>query len=1092
MKKILCGIMLLLPSISFAQSLPLDWKINGNLSNNLDGIDYKDSYGNIRKMDVPSTNQNDFSNVDIYNQVFNYIKNQLLLPKDFGVTSDGTISDAKRMQNYIDTVKPASITYKGLWPVDPSFNTTNLEPYGRWVPDHSKSGPIFFDLTDGAWQSDNHKISMSGTYSKSPEEGTTAGDSAADIYEFLQNGGLHFAKYHAGAVDYGPAFGFEYHSKSDDHPHYFGSGEFNNTILSDFEGYDEGRSGQLIGIQVGVHNTHSKGFSAQEQNINFNGSYTGKSGHWDLVGGFTDLTAEPDGGGWEHNLWEADAGGNGPITNHCDETPSNSNCGRQGIVVVPARATQLMPNFSYAPGTVYYADYEENGSIPGNGVSDKYYNPDSSTHVALPNYYSFTNHFGDVVKISGIFRTSPSEDDYRKITGRESNSIPYTHYLFNTMGLIKGGSGYKVGDLLTSSNATSPAVTVTSVDSSGKITGWKLTNPVDTTLTTVNGNNGDDWYSGGSGNSAQFYINYSGVLYSINSYSIKTAGTGYKVGDSVTINKTSGAVVKSIDSNGGITELTITYDNKPYLNDPSFNADISGGSGSGANVNMTSVVDSHLDSITGFYLAYGMWASTGNSFTVGKTYTGYVIDSNNISHPVVDIVVDSTTTSNNNLSTYHISKIYPIASNDLVKNLQTIIINSDKNTSDSQATLNVTYSDVFSKWAFSNSETGSGYKVGDNVTLTSNDGTVIANAQIQKIWQNGSIDGNSFVLTSTPNVNKDYSGIVNISGGSGSGGKVYVIMSVTGSQFTMNSGLQNNYSMLYTGIPFVSYYNDDGTVCSNCSHWTWTSEDEYEWGTGFGINNVDGTYFSTGFYTDAIFMNSALDLSKAWYRNPSSAQIRLRKDFVGIDLSGDGIENDKNQNFLRFSQHPNADGDDNVYGLELKEEWGTSSYSAILLDNHMTTKFPGALQIGTADAGTFGSLYGGNFPLYKNGFTFMTGRSGSNNYDMYSANSAFTFFQNKSSNVSNDGDVKASGTTEVFKFDINSFSEIFTKLKIDGGLIIQNITYATLPASPSVGEKYYCTDCYSSLRDSSDTQTGIEVIWNGNRWNDAVGKLAQH
>lgn len=1079
------------PSISYAQTLPLDWKINGLLSNNLNGIDYIDSYGSQRKIDYPETKSSDFSDQNRYNSVVSYRKNQLLTPKDFGVTGDGTVADAQRLQNYIDSVKPASITYKGLWPVDSSFNSS-LEPYGRWTPNHNNASPIFFNLSEGAWQSDNTNIAMSGAYTKSPQEGTTDGDSSADIYEFLQNGGLHFAKYHSAGVDYGPAFGFEYHSKSDDHPHYFGSGEFNNTILSDFEGYDEGRSGQLIGIQVGVHNTHTKGFAAQEQNINFNGSYTGKAGHWDIVGGFADLTGEPDGGGWEHNLWEADAGGNGPITNHCDETPTNSNCGRQGIVIVPGRATYAMSNFSYTPGKVYYADYEENGNIPGNGVSDKYYNSESSTHVALPNYYSFTNHLGDTVKISGIFRTSPSEDDYRKITGRESNSISYTHYLFNTMGLNQGGSGYKVGDVLTSSNTTSPSVTVTSVDSNGKITGWKLTNPVNTTPTTVNGNNGDDWYSGGSGTGARFYINYSGVLYSINSYTIKTPGSGYKVGDVLSINKTSGAVVKSIDSNGGITELTITYDNKPYLNDPSFNTNISGGSGTGANIDINSIENSYLDSITGFYLAWGMWASSGNSFTVGNTYTGYAVDSNNISHPVVDIVADSTTSSNNNLSTYHISKLYPIPNNDLVKDLSTIVINSDKNTSDSQATLNVVYSDVFNKWAFSNSETGSGYVVGDNITLTSNDGTVIANAQIQKIWKNGAIDGNSIVMSSTPNVDKDYSGIVNVSGGSGTGGKLYVIMSATGSQFTMNSGLQSNYSLLYTGIPFVTYYNDDGSPCGSCSHWTWTSEDEYEWGTGFGINNVDGTYFSTGFYSDAIFMNSALDLSKAWYRNPSSSQIRLRKDFVGIDLSGDGIENDKNQNFLRFSQHPNADGSDNVYGLELKEKWGTSSYSAILLDNHLTSKFPGAMQLGTEDKGTFNSLYGGNFPLYKNGFTFMTGRSGSNNYDMFSANSAFTFFQNKSSDTANDGDIKAQNTTQVFKFDINTGSEIYTNLKIDGNITIQAVTYSNLPTNPNIGTEVFCTDCYSSLRDPSDTQLGVKTNWNGSRWNDMVGKEIQH
>lgn len=1088
-KKYLYLMLGLIPSMSYAQTLPLDWKINGLQSNNLDGINYLDSYGNQRKIDYPKTKSSDFSDQKKYNSVVSYRKNQLLMPKDFGVTGDGTVADAQRLQKYIDVVKPASITYKGLWPVDSSFNSS-LEPYGRWTPNHSNASPIFFNLSEGSAQSDNTKINMSGTYRQSPESGTTSGDSAADIYEFLQNGGLYFSKFHAGGVDYGPAFGFQYHMNSDDHPHYFSSGEFNNTILSDFEGYDEGRSGQLIGIQVGVHNTHTKGFSTQEQNINFNGSYTGKAGHWDLVGGFTDLTGEPDGGGWEHNLWEADAGGTGPINNHCDETPTNSNCGRQGIVIVPGRSTILFPNFSYDLNTTYTADYDENGNIPGNGVFDKYYNPDSSSHVALPNYYSFINHKGDTVSIYGMFRATSSHDDYRLMTAAEKNTIPYKNFLFKTMWMNNGGSGYKVGDVLKSSHPTSPSVKVTSVDSSGKITRWSITTP--STVVSTDGNNGNDWYSGGSGNSAQFGIQYSGVLYAIHSYSITSGGSGYKVSDVVTANRINKATVSSVDSSGAITGLTINYDKKPYIDDPATSANISGGSGTGATINLSSISDTYLESTNGMYLAFGMWPASGNSFVVGKTYTGYVSGNNGISYPIMDVVVDSTTTDNNNLSTFHVSKVYPLADNNLIKNTSTITLYSDKKTDDSAAKINVKFNDVFANWAFSNSETGSGYIVGDNVSFVSSDNTTIATAQVQKIWKNGALDGNSFVITSTPNVNKDYTGVVNISGGSGSGAKLYVVMSKTGNQYTLNSGLQSNASFIHTGIPFVQYYNIDGSICTSCTHWEWTSEDEYEWGTGFGINNVDGTYFSTGFYADAIFMNSAIDLSGAWYRNPSSAQIRLRKDFVGIDFSGDNKEADKNQNILKFSQHPNADGGDNVYGLELTESWGASKYSAILLDNHETSKFPGVIQLGTGDSGLYGSLYGGSFPLYKNGFTFMTGRSGSNNYDMFSANSAFTFFQNKSSKTANNGEVKSKDTTEVFKFDINSGSEIFTNLVIDGTITIQNVTYSNLPTSPKVGTEVFCTDCYSSLRDPSDTQLGIKVNWNGSRWNDAVGKKIQH
>lgn len=53
-------------------------------------------------------------------------------------------------------------------------------------------------------------------------------------------------------------------------------------------------------------------------------------------------------------------------------------------------------------------------------------------------------------------------------------------------------------------------------------------------------------------------------------------------------------------------------------------------------------------------------------------------------------------------------------------------------------------------------------------------------------------------------------------------------------------------------------------------------------------------------------------------------------------------------------------------------------------------------------------------------------------------------------------------------------------------------TYSTLPSSPNTSDHYYCTDCYSKLRESGDTETGIEVNWNGTRWNDPVGIEVQH
>lgn len=48
--------------------------------------------------------------------------------------------------------------------------------------------------------------------------------------------------------------------------------------------------------------------------------------------------------------------------------------------------------------------------------------------------------------------------------------------------------------------------------------------------------------------------------------------------------------------------------------------------------------------------------------------------------------------------------------------------------------------------------------------------------------------------------------------------------------------------------------------------------------------------------------------------------------------------------------------------------------------------------------------------------------------------------------------------------------------------------YASLPtAGKYVNEAYYCTDCYSKLREDGDTQTGIVLYWNGTSFRDALG-----
>lgn len=59
-------------------------------------------------------------------------------------------------------------------------------------------------------------------------------------------------------------------------------------------------------------------------------------------------------------------------------------------------------------------------------------------------------------------------------------------------------------------------------------------------------------------------------------------------------------------------------------------------------------------------------------------------------------------------------------------------------------------------------------------------------------------------------------------------------------------------------------------------------------------------------------------------------------------------------------------------------------------------------------------------------------------------------------------------------------------------LIATAVSYSTLPTSAAVGQSVFCSDCYSKLREASDTQTGVVVYWNGSRWNDSMGIAIMH
>lgn len=59
-------------------------------------------------------------------------------------------------------------------------------------------------------------------------------------------------------------------------------------------------------------------------------------------------------------------------------------------------------------------------------------------------------------------------------------------------------------------------------------------------------------------------------------------------------------------------------------------------------------------------------------------------------------------------------------------------------------------------------------------------------------------------------------------------------------------------------------------------------------------------------------------------------------------------------------------------------------------------------------------------------------------------------------------------------------------------VVVPGVTYANLPTSATVGTVIFCSDCYSSLRDSTNTDLGLLVTWNSKHWVDGVGNWVTH
>lgn len=458
------------------------------------------------------------------------------------------------------------------------------------------------------------------------------------------------------------------------------------------------------------------------------------------------------------------------------------------------------------------------------------------------------------------------------------------------------------------------------------------------------------------------------------------------------------------------------------------------------------------------------------------------------------------------INTWHVTKYYPVNDSSYRSISSVPLINTSG--TGSGAEFDITSSSVSDPWFLSHSYSGKNYAIQDAVTVVTPDGTTLATGVVVRTAPDGSIDSNSLDLSDIKSgISSDYSGVVSVKGAtSGDGnGKLYVEMipdqtrgewysntaysvgtmivryDTSGKHTVYNvttagtsgdteptwsptgtvsdggvvwtpvtSGITYHIDLIHTGVSFPAWYNLDGTACASCTTWEWVSEDEFEWGNAFRIQYDQHGYYSTMISADARFNNALIDYSKSALLKSDSAVMRLPKNTVAFDFSPDGTEVGKNKNTMGFLQKNDLNGTP-LSGLTVTTSWGNAKASAKLLDEHFSTSFPGMFSIGTNDSGLYGALYGGSINLPANGFTFVGGRSGANNYDMYSANSAFTFFQATTANNA-DGAVSTNKTSQVFKFDSKTGSEIDTDLTVKGMAYSSQNTVAATTAAPDTGK----------------------------------------
>lgn len=1054
-------------------------------------------------------------------------------PKDYGATLNGSnsIADAAALQSMIDHSGKRYFEISGRWPTDSSFNSS-VSSNGIWTPDHTANNdPILFNLI-GATRGDNNGVlfDFKGVDPQTGKLGAASGNN--DIYELLYNGGLHFESSTTGGTYYGPKYVFEYTLNTADHPNYYNSGEYDDTVVTQISGHDTGRSGQLIDLKLHLDSALTKGFDSQEQMIAFDGSFKGKNGHWNLVGGSGDMTGEPTGGGWVDTQWELDVSGTGPELNHCNETPANANCGRQGLVYVPgSTAWQFIG--SYSPNTTYTVAFTENQQIGSSNRWENFYNPDQSSHIEIP-WRKYNNSTSTNVQVNGIFHAYPQSGSDKIITSTQKTTDTLPLQAIDYMIINAGGSGYAAGDTLTFGNNV-PTVTVSTVDSNGAITA--ITYSPDGPTWTSALNTITPTATSGKGTGASLNVVMLPAAFSVVD-APATGGKGYAVGDTLTLNVGTTTniygvdTVTSVDANGAITGYTFAPSYMAFTNDPSNSTPTitTSGNGTGASITLTSTYGKHVVPGTTPYVSDGVccgWQVNGAGYVVGSEYPVTYTDSHGGVHTFAELTVTQTFGSGS-ITRYggYYTQVQGTVSSDVSSTVSRATVGSLSGAITNVADVDLTTIDVIPSWLAQNAMVGSGYKPLDVLTLKLADGTPVGTARVNTVYAgtNGQLDGNMVDLQTTVNISHDFQGVVYASGGSGIGAKFYVHTiptNVCGSECDALQYWQPSYAYtLGTGVYRTdssgnsSYYTVTTAGTSSATEPTWPTSGSvtdgtvvwtYQGTSSYKISRIEaGIPFNTFYNLDGTAngitkwqwtSEDIFEEGVSYYIAPGESGyygtgIYTNAMFTNavLDFSGMTVTNSLASQIRMVSDIPAIDfyatgslSDKNkayisreknslgFYSLDYYDTTQTYQDPLVLLTSINETKIPGVVQIGYGDKDSNSAMFSGAYPVPQYGLTHLSGKTGTGSNDWVAAH-AMSYWELASSVM------KTDATTGNVYGSASDSTLVFT-FDLSGSKINTTLSVAgalTVPVSIPTNP----TQTLSTLQSSGYSTAGTQV-WCG-------------